>query len=517
MEVRVSGAPRATVQTPSPANPLQDSFLKLEQAENLRLQGKLDQARSICEALVRRHPDYMGALHTLGLVYADKKNYERALDYLVRAAMLNPRNWTTLTALSGVYLRLGANEMAAHALEQARRFKPRDANVLITLGEIYREEREYERSRDAYRGALECEPDSLVAGIGLGWMFAYLGQHTEAAKVFESFIARGACSVDLAFGLANLPRSVVTVDVVAELDKAVKSEADGADDLMNFTAFAQAGALDRAGRYAEAWQHLVPANRASFQTMRSEFEEDVRYRREDLAAMRAYKTKVARAAVGPGPPVSLFILGTSRSGKTTMEQLVATLDGVKRGYENPIVENAIRRTFQTSALLTSNYFGNLPPPLDEKCRDIYLDELAERAGQAKVFTNTHPGRISDAARIAGAFPNARFILVKRNLEDTLLRIYMQRYNKGHAYSYDLKAAREYILWYHEMIDMVAAKLPEITRVIRYEDMIVDPAGALRTAAELCGLPMSQGPLPDIGDDRGCAAPYRQFMAEALSS
>ena len=132
------------------SNPLQDSFIKLDQAEQLRQQGKLDRAQTICESLVRQYPDYMAALHTLGLIHADKKNYQRALDALVRAAMLNPRSWKTLTALSGVYLRLGASEMAALALEQAKAINPNDAGVLVTLGEIYREEREYELAYDAY-------------------------------------------------------------------------------------------------------------------------------------------------------------------------------------------------------------------------------------------------------------------------------------------------------------------------------------------------------------------------------
>jgi Sulfotransferase family len=207
----------------------------------------------------------------------------------------------------------------------------------------------------------------------------------------------------------------------------------------------------------------------------------------------------------------------SRSGKTTMERLVATLDGVKRGYENPIVENAIRQTFQTAALLSSSYLGDLPAQLYPLCREIYLEQLTRRAGPAKVFTNTHPGHIYDAARIAAVFPNIRFIFVKRNLDDILLRIYLRQYNRGNAYAYDLKVARDHVVWYYQMIDVLADKLPDVVRVIHYEDMVTDPAAALRTAAELCGLPMTDKPLPAVGDDRGCAEPYREFMAAALAT
>ena len=152
----VSWSPDLTTDEATPKrgdNPLQDGFIRLEQAEQLRLQGKLDRAQRICEALLREHPDYMAALHTIGLIYADKENYQQSLNSLVRAAMLNPRSWSTLTALSGVYLELKAYEMAAQTLELARAIKPDDANVLVTLGEIYNEEREYDLRQGLVRSS----------------------------------------------------------------------------------------------------------------------------------------------------------------------------------------------------------------------------------------------------------------------------------------------------------------------------------------------------------------------------
>jgi len=66
-----------------------------------------------------------------------------------------------------------------------------------------------------------------------------------------------------------------------------------------------------------------------------------------------------------------------------------------------------------------------------------------------------------------------------------------------------------------MIDVLADKFPDITGIIHYEDVIADPAAALDIAAELCGLAGPSGPLPDLGDDRGCAARYLELMAKAL--
>jgi len=517
-----SWTPTTTISTSAAAstplrgtNPLQDSFIQLERAEQLRQEGKLDRAQKICESLLRQHSDYMAALHTLGLIYADKKNYERAFDYLARAVMLNPRSWSTLTALSGVYLELGANEMAAQTLEQARAIKPQDANVLVTLGEIYRQEREYELAKEAFGQALKIENNLVPASSGFGWMCLYLGHNGEAVATFEGLLKRGVRSFEILAALAQAPCSLITVDLVSETEELGRELPQKDPHFENSLQFVRAIGLDKAGRYRLAWETFVPANLAMFASLQKEHRDSLERERVIISRLRGNSVKAF--ADNKQFPVSLFILGPSRSGKTTMEALMATLDGVKRGYENPIVDNAIRRAFQTAGLLTSSYFEMLPPQLYESCREIYLEELTRRGTSARVFTNTHPARIFDAALIASVFPNVRFIFVKRELEDIALRMYQRRYREGNSYSYDLRAARDHVLWYHQMMDLLAQRLPENVRIIQYEDLVVNPTGALRVAADLCGLPMPEQLTLADGDDRGCAEPYRQFMAAELGN
>jgi len=68
---------------------------------------------------------------------------------------------------------------------------------------------------------------------------------------------------------------------------------------------------------------------------------------------------------------------------------------------------------------------------------------------------------------------------------------------------------------HEMIDLMAAKFPNIVRVVHYEDMIADPDLTLRKAADLCDIPIHNGHCIAIGGDPGCAAPYREFISAEL--
>ncbi len=516
-ESQLVGVPTGPNLEQSKSNPLREAREQLEQAESLRRQRKFDRAESACTALLRRHPDYFGAHHTLGLIHADRGDYRRAIGPLVQAAMLNPRSWSTHTALAGVYLRLDAKEMAAHTLEQARAIKPNEPSILVTLGEVYREEREYELARDVFQEALAAEPGMEEAAIGLSAAFTSLGEHARAADAIEPLLKRAEPSLGALMALLALPSAAIRRDVMADLERVAATEGTSQGQYDVMLAFAKATALDKAKCYAEAWKQAVIANRLVSPSVKNDLATQVMERQIRLKWLRDNSIRAKASPAGETWPISLFILGSSRSGKTSTEGLVATLDGVKRGYENPSVENAISRAYQEAGLITGYWLGYLPPQFHSKVSEIYAEELARRgAASAKIFTNTHPAHISNAAHLAMILPNTRFLFVKRNVEDLALRIFLQQYERGNPYAYDLSSIRAHVAWYHQMMDILAQKLPNITRIVHYEDIVSDPARALRVAAELCGQPTSDKPLRTIGDDRGCAEPYREFMNAELS-
>jgi tetratricopeptide (TPR) repeat protein len=178
--------------------------------------------------------------------------------------MQNPRSWQALTALSTVYLELGASEMAAQSLEKARLINPQDPSIFATLGEIYWAEREYELAYDAYRNALDLDPSLQVAAIGFGNCCTQLGRYAEDAKVFAGLVKQGSRSLIALAALAGLPRSLISLDVLSELKKITPDKNANKAEFENSVAVIRTAALDRAGRPQEAWQSLVPANRSIF-------------------------------------------------------------------------------------------------------------------------------------------------------------------------------------------------------------------------------------------------------------
>jgi len=512
-------AKRAQSNREAPANPLMAALQGVEDAEKLRLAGKLEKAQSVCMTLLKQYPDYVAALQTMGLVQADRGNYEKALGYLHRASMHAPDETNILTALSGVYLQLGASRMAARSLEQARRLSPGDAGVLVTLGEIYREEKEYEQAIDAFKSALASEPGYAVAEIGLAMNLVQTGELAPAAEIFERHLKSGSRSLSLLYMLSQLPRSMVTIDTLELLDEAEAqigpSMTDGDRAQLAFT---RAAALDKSGAYENAWSQITKGRRHGAAENRKAYAQLKQRHAPLLAQVRAAPILSASSnPTDPDVPVSLFIVGPSRSGKTSLERLVGCLYGVKRGYENPIVENAVRAAFQRANLPTRHLLSELPPQLGPSFKQHYLDELQIRAGDATILTNTLPGRNEDALRVATELPNTRFVFVKRDLDDLCLRIYMRNYKRGNFYASDLNDIRDYLAWCHEMMDAMAEKMPGISQVTTYEDMIADPKATLAQVCDLLDRSVGDAVLPQLGDDRGCGLHYRKLMEGVGSS
>lgn len=486
---------------------------KLAEAEKYRKSGDLRRALAITEQLVDRHPDYVGALHTLGLIHIERQGYWQALSCFVRAAMLNPNDWTILINLANVYLGLGAEEMAAHTLEQTMALKTDDPNIPFTLAKIYENQREYELAAECCEKTLALNPNFPGAAQMLGGCLTHLGRVEDAAKALTKAHKLDRKSIQPLASLCQLPASVVSVKVLPALEKVTRRDSKEEDEFAARLAFARGWALDKQGEHEAAWKEVVDANRyyaELYDEAHASYAED-----QDTALKQAKEFNPARPkdrSRFDKAPISLFVLGPSRAGKTTTESLIGALQGVKRGYENAIVERSVRRTSQLSGLLTLNSLTQLPTHLDARFGDMYLDELMQRSPDHRVFTNTHPGRINDVGRLAATIPRTRFVFVKRDEDDAAIRIFMKHYKKNtNYYSYTVQNVYRQISWYYEMIDVWRSKLPDITMSIRYEDMQDNPADVVALAAELCGLDAAVGDLPPFGDDRGCAGPYLKHL------
>ncbi len=495
---------------------LNDAYGRLAEAQAARDAGRISASIKILEPLIDDYPDYVAALHNLGLAHLAKQAYWPALSCFVRASMLNPEDWTILTSLAQCYVGLESNEMAIHVLEQARAFEEDKAEIHYTLGVIYEREREYEAAAQSFRRALELDPDHIGAVLSSGQISVHLGDFEQAADAFARSHKTKPGLLAPIVASAQLPTGFARFDVPAALDQVRREKHENLEDHQIRLAFANAHLLHRSGEHKAAWDMLRRANRP----LRRRIEDDVaRHKQRRVARLEMAREHVASGTCGiPDDeryPVSLFIVGTSRSGKTTLERTLSATSGVKRGYENPIVERAVTATAQTAGLLTIRQLGDLPIELYGKFRGIYLKHLLTRADGAKVFTSTHPGRTSDVGLLSRIVPNARFVFVNRNRNDAALRIFMKHFREGgNFYAYDMGDVLAELDWCSAMFDVWENVKSVQHTTVSYEDLVVDPVAELTKLGELCALEIDTQTIPPTGDDRSCGEPYAAWIADA---
>ncbi len=491
---------------------------RLHEARALRKAGRVRRAARAYTELLSRFPDYVAALYELALIHIENEDFEKALPLMHRAAIHDPKDFRILSNLAALYHELEAYEMAERTCRFALELRPDSAITHFNLGKIYQQQKEYEKAAAAFRTALDLDPRYFLAAIELGQCCEHLGRLEEAADIYHRSMEMGSGDVSVSlYALSDLPASLVRVDLVAALLKLREEPRNPTpEDELDFT-FTLARALDKAGRYEEAWENLVKANAIMRERRRADYEIGRDFEVQSLRWARQCPVVVAPPSPAEaGEPVPLFILGTSRSGKSTVERLLSACPGVRCGYENQLVAESVKATNQAAGRLTSSFFPALPEELYPLFGQFYRDGLRRRGNGASIFTTTTPSLIVNVPRLIAIIPGTRFIFVKRDRMDTAIRLFFKKYRIGNDYSYDIKWIFGHIEWYHEMIDMFAERYAARCLVLDYSEVVAEPAVAAQRIARFCGLPEPAGGLPSLGDDRGCAAPYREWM-EALAA
>jgi len=522
MSSRPSSAPPEKPGKGTASNLFLDARARIAEVRKLRKSGQLARAIAVCEALVKDHPTFLAALQLLGQMQMEKQNYWVSLTLYIQAAMLNPRDAGILAGMSNVFLRLGANKLAAQTMRQApaEDLEGKDPNVHLTLGQIYRKEQEFDLAATSYTRALELDASQVWAAYGLGLSHYAQGRMKEAATALQRAQQLKPGIPHVLYTLGQLPASVVDINLLGAVDLARQINTSRNDEVLRCLGLARAAALNALGRHKEAWDELVQANLRQDLQFAADWEGNVRKLRqsrrqaENLAALDKKQIPISDEA-----PMSLFILGPSRCGKTSLERLIGTVEGVKCGYESQVLRRAIQQAFQKSELPIMERLSDLPRRFQKKFSGIYAADLRDRAGKAVAFTSTNPGSVHDVGAAALLVPNCKFIFVKRDRYDTAFRMFGKNYEKNrNRYASNLGRSLHYIDWYYELVGIWSKMLPDRTLIVDYEDMVADPAATLARVTKFCGLAMPAEPVPQPGDDRGCSAPYRALIdAAALHS
>lgn len=488
--------------------------------------GRREEALESYEKALQIDPQHVDALNDHGLLLYDLDRPKEALTSLEVALALQPDFVPALVNRGRVLMELDRTEEALSDFDHALELHPNHVGAIVNRAKVLPALGDYGGAIAALKQAMKLSPKWRKVKFQFSNVFMTLNRYEEAAKYYKELLAElhdsdSAHRLRVLGQLARIPPQFVDFDVLSELEKI---------DPANFPAqiriqaeislaFAKATANHNNQQYELAWNFLETANRLKRATIEAR---DARFQTEWCEAinrMAALPASLDASIRSDGRlPITLFVLGPTRVGKTTVETLAESLGHVRSGYENRIIDVARQRVLKSAGLPQDLELSQMVSNDRARFTDEFAAIVSERSNGADVFTCTLPGNINRLSDIIELVPNSRFIFLRRDRDDLALRIFMKHYKrKNLSFAYDLRDIDAYIDYYETMIEMAETQLPQCSITLRYEDTIAHPAIARAKIAAHCGLPAPTDPLPELGDDRGVADPYKSSLAEARAA
>lgn len=475
------------------------------------------------------------AFHVLGKLYADLKDYDRALDYLQNASNLAPdnlefklvfaktldeaslsdeagllyhqiceANLNYLEAFNAYAALLRKHRQYDEALECARRAEqiaPQDIEVREQLAEIYLAMGNTDEALNRFNEALTLAPNKLSVLKGIGTAYLETGKLTEATAVTERMIAIDNELPDGYLLKARVRKSTKDDGQAEQLLRL--SQSIGISDknkmLLNY---ALGKTFDDQKNYADAFTHYKTANDIKKKAIEYDKAGD-EARVTKLIALFTPEFLDQRKDFGTGRDLPVLIIGMPRSGTTLTEQIISS---------HPDILGAGEVTFWGSANkampLRMHTKTQYPECLMEMTAtharetiEFYEQTLRKTVGpntSSRHITDKMPHNFLHLGLIALLFPNVKFIHTKRDPIDTCLSIYFQHFNDLHIYAADLENLAFHYKQYERLMQHWHTLLPGRILDIHYEDTVNDPEYWSRQLISHIGLEW----------DDACLAPHK---------
>jgi Tfp pilus assembly protein PilF len=156
--------------------------------DQLRAQGRLQEAAASYEEALRLRPDHVGAHVNRGLVLAGQGKLEEAIGHWGRALELRPDCALAHNNLGVARTQQGKFDEARASLEQALRLQPDYAEAAYNLGVLFMKQGRRPEAVARLEEALRLQPDHAQAYNNLGLLLTESGRPAEAAVMLAQAV-----------------------------------------------------------------------------------------------------------------------------------------------------------------------------------------------------------------------------------------------------------------------------------------------------------------------------------------
>jgi tetratricopeptide (TPR) repeat protein len=441
----------------------------------LKDQGKLDQAIATYSKALSIKPDYCEACYNMGITLQKLGKLEEAIEAYDKALSINPNHLEAYNNKGASLQKLGKLEEAIEVCKKALTIKSDYTQAHHLMGATLKKQGKLEEAIEAYKKALTIKSDYAEAFNNMGSALREQGKLEEAIEVYNKALNIKPDYAEAARNLVKLPIGILNEKIILNLNKNFSFLCSKIQDPSK-RLFFEANVLSHNGNYDDAFEVFVEANRKKLNDISISIKN--RSQKYDIQIKQIQGWSPHPQAERASSVKKLFLLGPSRSGKSTLENLLMGLPNVCPMFEN-INLHTIKELREISMV------------------DIfYHDENNLLKMGYNVVTSTSPATMFQIDRLLDTFSDSFCIFVKRNWIDIASQVFTTEYTKGNLYSYDHSSILEYLENYDATWEIIKQKVPHRIIEISSEDIFNKPQETVKKISQFIGARFEVDNLPD---------------------
>jgi tetratricopeptide (TPR) repeat protein len=442
-------------------------FLKRhrEDIEGMRLLANIASANEfphdaeiLLESVLELAPDYHVARYDYVLALVDLQKHGKAREEIETLIAADPSNPANRITRASILVALGELEEAVACYRKLIDERPRDADVIHSLGHALKTQGQQEEAVAAYRQAAEIRP-----GYG------------------EPY-----------WSLANLKTYRFKDEELDRMREYEAVEIAQAEDRYHLC-FALGKSLEDRSEYTESFRYYDRGNalKKIECRYRAGLQENSARRLREICTEKFF---TEREGYGCDNLAPIFVLGLPRAGSTLLEQIIASHSEVEGTMELANIPRLVGSLSARERHGQTKYPDLLAELTAEECLQFgenYLRDTLDYRNGSPYFIDKMPNNFRNIGIIQMILPNARIIDARRDPMDCGFSNFKQLYANGHHFSYSLDDIARYYRDYVEMMEHWDHVLPGRVLRVQHEDVLADLEGSVRRILDYCDLPFEQ--------------------------
>ena len=454
--------------------------------------GDWQHVERVAQILLSRNAADPSGQFLIGLARKLQNRAEEASRAFQLALTADPRRYDAAIELANVCQISGRYSDAIGLLDAYAPELSNSPYYLCMAGLAYRRLGVHLKAHGLFERAHFLQPEIENFKALLAAEKVTLGQIDQAATIYQSLLDTYPKHRRYHFELANL-RTAKTVDHIRAMQELLTETDDQTKNI--FLHYAIGKELEDLSRWDESFESYRAGAQAAAAASPYRVASDVAMMDsiiKNTSKKWLERTGVQRQETAPAP---VFVIGLPRTGTTLLDRMLSSHSAIKSIGESYAFVMALQIAVGAKpgmALEPAELQRALALDSLEPTARAYLEFVRHRlsASSAK-FIDKFPENFMYVGWIARAFPDARFILVRRDPMDSCLALYKQVYFR---YSYKFDDMAEYVAAFDRVVRHWASLLDGRLMEVRYENLVSQPEQELRRLMGHIGMDFEPGML-----------------------